>query len=95
MLLSQQYLREDLSRKKSLSYIKVLYKIKNSIHINSFMLLDSFSNLLDLSCFLIYSIKMIHFISLEIEQLESKRKKKEPKKSLQIMYCKGYEYLSH
>ena len=38
---------------------------------------------------------MIHFISLEIEQLESKRKKKEPKKSLQIMYCKGYEYLSH
>ena len=42
MLLSQQYLREDLSRKKSLSYIKVLYKIKNSIHINSFMLYIGF-----------------------------------------------------
>ena len=42
MLLSQQYLREDLSRKKSLSYIKVLYKVKNSIHINSFMLYIGF-----------------------------------------------------
>ena len=42
MLLSQQYLREDLSRKKSLSYIKILYKIKNSIHINSFMLYIGF-----------------------------------------------------
>ena len=45
MLLSQQYLREDLSRKKSLSYIKILYKIKNSIHINSFMLYIGFYQL--------------------------------------------------
>lgn len=42
MLFSQQFLREDLSHKKSLSYIKVLYKIKNSIHITSFMLYIGF-----------------------------------------------------
>lgn len=41
-MLSQKHLREDLSHNKTLCYIKVLYKIKQCIYINAFMLYIGF-----------------------------------------------------